>query len=87
MPGNCYEIQGYILPLELDEMTEFGYFCMAEISSFYIQNRNTSGGTTDLRISCQAGQIGPQSVDVTLGPGNSAFYSVNEICEIALCNQ
>lgn len=85
-PGNCNEIEGYILPLSVGTTDYFDSFCMAENTSFYIQNRNTSGGSTDLRITCQSGQIGPQSVDVALSPGNSAYYTVNGDCEIHSCD-
>ncbi len=85
-PGNCFEIEGFILPFNVNNSDQFKYFCMSEDNSFYIQNRNTSGGSTTIRITCQAGQLGPQSVDVELGPGNSAYYSVNDECEVHACN-
>lgn len=84
--GSCYEIEGYILPFEVESQNPFGFYCMAKNSSFYIQNRNTSGSGTAIRITCQAGQIGAQSDDITLGPGNSAFYTVNGDCEIHECD-
>jgi len=85
-PGTCYEIEGFILPFTVSNQDQFKYFCMSENNSFYIQNRNTSGFATTVRITCQAGQLGPQSVDVELGPGNTAYYSVNDECEVHACN-
>jgi hypothetical protein len=85
-PGTCYQIQGYILPFLVTSTDQFKYFCMSEDNSFYIQNRNPSGGSTTIRITCQAGQLGPQSVDVELAPGNTAYYTVNDECEVHACN-
>ena len=85
-PGTCFEIDGFILPFSVSMNDQFKYFCMTEDNSFYIQNRNTAGASTTIRITCQAGQLGPQSVDVELGPGNTAYYSVNDECEVHACN-
>jgi hypothetical protein len=52
--GSC-EIEGFILPITLTSLSTLGFFCMAENSAFYIQNRNVSGDPSNLRISCQSG--------------------------------
>jgi hypothetical protein len=83
--GNC-TIEGFILAFSLDENNmPIGYFCMAENTAFYIRNRNTSGNPTKVRVSCQANQFGPQSVDVTLSPGQTEYYAVNGDCEVDKC--
>jgi len=79
--GNC-TIVGYILNLALNGIYDTELFCMPQNRAFSIKANST--GT--YRISCQAGQIGPQSIDVNIPANSTAYITVNEACEVALCH-
>ncbi len=58
-------------------------FCMAESQSFIIKNLGSSSGT--LNVSCQYGQLSPQSINVVFtGPG-TRVVSVDGDCEVSQC--
>ena len=82
--GNC-EIEGHILITTITSLSPIGYFCMTENSAFYIQNRNTSGNPSTVRITCQAGQVGYQSIDIELSPMETEYVICGEGCRVDEC--
>ena len=78
--GNC-NVSGRILNLSLSSFGPTGaLFCMAPGNPFRITS--TSGSGT-VRLSCQWGQLSPQSVDIAFP--TTRFLDVNSSCEIAGC--
>ena len=82
---NGCEIEGFILPFSVDQNNPLGYFCMSPNSALYVQNRNTMGTATGLRVSCHVGVFGPDSEDILLSPGNTSYLAIDGSCGIALC--
>jgi hypothetical protein len=74
--GNC-TIQGYILNLLLQNVSEFEIFCMPVSSAFWIKSQDTGS----VRITCKYGQTGYTSQDVTF-PGKTNLFVDGE-CDIS----
>jgi hypothetical protein len=77
--GNC-SISGFLLPYTIMNLYDLELFCMPLGSSFRIKSTPLSGSGT-VRITCQYGQLGSVSEDVTF-PGQAFFY-VDEECVIS----
>jgi hypothetical protein len=77
--GSC-NISGFIFTLPLLTSSDpLQYFCMPTNGSFYLR----SMGSGIVRVTCQAGQVGYQSIDVNL-PATRGF-TVNGDCELTGC--
>jgi hypothetical protein len=72
---------GFILNFALSYL-DTGLFCMPTSHAFSI----VSSSNVTVRISCQAGSIGPQSIDVTLAANTPKAIGVNGSCEVAECS-
>lgn len=75
------EIEGFYLFFGLDNQLQFEIFCMEENAAFSVFS--DVAGT--FRISCQAGIIGPQSIDVDIDANETIAIEVNGDCEVSLC--
>lgn len=71
-------IEGKVLYLDLDYL-EVEFFCMTPGTAFALQ----SLGAATYRISCQAGVLGTQSIDVPFTSAGNAYVTVNGDCEVS----
>ena len=77
--GSC-NISGFIFTLPtLNSTNTIEYFCVPVNGSFYVRSSQTGSA----RITCQAGQAGYQSVDVSF-PATRGF-TTNGLCELGGC--
>ena len=77
--GNC-SIFGYTILRMISNLSPNCFFCMQPNTSFCLQG--SSGA--QLAITCQYGQLHPQTIYLTLG-SNKVYYSVDGNCELEDC--
>lgn len=78
--GVCNDIMGYTVNRTVSSTDPRKAFCMQQNSVFGI----TGTAGVHLTITCQYGQINPQSYNVVLGT-DKAYFNVNGDCELEPC--
>ncbi|MEP6647998.1 MAG: hypothetical protein ABJC12_12990 [Saprospiraceae bacterium] len=82
-PNGCPAITGYYFgPFTIDNLNTSQIFCLPQNSAFMI---NVPSGNVSVTITCQYGQISPQTVTPTLVGGHRYFFHSNSNCELAGC--
>ena len=83
--NGCPPTSGYVFATSLTTMNPGAFFCMQKNTAFVIA---IQGGTANLKLTCQQGQIGGQVLNIylssTFGP-NRLYYTVNGDCELTEC--
>ena len=75
----CEVVNGTLHSFNLQMAGSRNYFCMDPNTALSIGS-NTIGAS--VTITCQHGQLNPQSVNLTFGSPPKNYYSVNNDCEI-----
>ena len=79
----CNEIQGYYWFTTLTSSPDpTEHFCVEKNTGFMI---GILTGSASLRVTCQVGQLAPQTVNVTVTSPNKVFFNVNDDCELEVC--
>ena len=82
--GMCADISGFEEPFSFTSQFETKMFCVPQGASFGITNTGT--GTPTMRLTCQVGQVTPQTVTITLNtPPDKPFWQTNGSCELIKC--
>ena len=83
--GNCATISGYYWFELLDNMNNPNeFFCVTPNTSFML---GIASGSANLNITCQYGQLNPQTLNVSLSAPNKLFFNVDGECGLELCHE
>lgn len=85
--GNCSAIEGYYWYETLTSgiggnPNEF--FCVTPNTSFML---GIASGSANLSITCQYGQLNPQTLNVSLSAPDKLFFNVDGDCELEHCHE
>jgi hypothetical protein len=79
----CPDISGYYWFTNLSSSSNPDeFFCVAENSSFMIGVVSAA----NLTLTCQYGQLGAQSINISLGAGEKLYYTADSDCELSECH-
>jgi hypothetical protein len=84
-PGSCPDIGSsfYLGTFVISSGSTSQIFCVPENASFLINA--VAGGSTVVDISCQKGQVSPQTIPATLVATNRYIFETNGDCEVSEC--
>jgi len=80
----CPDISGFLETITLTGQFSSALFCVPQNSQFGITS--ATGGTPQIRLTCQVGQPSPQFVTITLNsPPPKPYWSTGSDCSLTSC--
>jgi hypothetical protein len=85
VPSGCEDVDGKGQSSHLLDIDEpRALFCMQEFHGLLI--KGTPVGTVDLVLTCQYGQLNPQSVNIQFTSSGSKYFEITDSCVVSSCD-
>lgn len=85
VPISCEDVNGKGQSIQtMSSILPRLLFCMQEFHGFMIKGNPTSG-TVDLVLTCQYGQLAPQSINVQFTAAGAKYFEITDNCVVSAC--